>query len=368
MGGDLGGGLKYAASMTHSAPDDPADAQPKGLYDPPDEITPWFAAEPAPAAAETPPWRTPDAAQPVSAAPFAEAEARCAVELAYAAAELAALSERLTVMDAAGQGIRARLALIELEAMLWAQDQRLERTEIAHALMGRAPAQLPGVQMDIGWGFRRLTRDADPIEDLRAFLGLSRVTSGADPEHTTRAAGDELDLLLGQFRAELAQLRSCHPLTRGAATLWLWPRLGVSGSLLEAAVTGARLAARDAPGIGFTPIAPARRLWTAEAAPTAHLRDWLRAVRNGAQTARLELTRLLHWQERALEATAAIKGRNSERLIAALLARPMLLTEEAARLAGVSRDTAERQLARMEKLGVIREVTGARRFRIWAAA
>ena len=36
--------------------------------------------------------------------------------------------------------------------------------------------------------------------------------------------------------------------------------------------------------------------------------------------------------------------------------------------AGISRDTAERLLARLRDLGLAREVTGGRRFRLWAAA
>ncbi len=35
--------------------------------------------------------------------------------------------------------------------------------------------------------------------------------------------------------------------------------------------------------------------------------------------------------------------------------------------AGISRDTAERLLARMQDMGLVREITGASRFRIWAA-
>ncbi|MDF3607057.1 hypothetical protein PE067_13495 [Paracoccus sp. DMF-8] len=45
----------------------------------------------------------------------------------------------------------------------------------------------------------------------------------------------------------------------------------------------------------------------------------------------------------------------------------MLLTADVATRAGVSRITAERLLARMQAMGLIREATGATRYRLWAA-
>lgn len=42
-------------------------------------------------------------------------------------------------------------------------------------------------------------------------------------------------------------------------------------------------------------------------------------------------------------------------------------TAMVATAAGSSRDTAERLLARMAASGLVRELTGARRFRLWAA-
>jgi DNA-binding IclR family transcriptional regulator len=80
------------------------------------------------------------------------------------------------------------------------------------------------------------------------------------------------------------------------------------------------------------------------------------------------LDRLTDWAQAAREATAAIKGQNPARIIAALAAHPILHTAQVEDLAGISRDTAERLLSRMRGMGLVREITGARRFRLWAAA
>lgn len=53
--------------------------------------------------------------------------------------------------------------------------------------------------------------------------------------------------------------------------------------------------------------------------------------------------------------------------LAVLAAHPLLLTADVARRARVSRITAERVLARLQDMGLIREATGAIRFRLWAA-
>ena len=48
-------------------------------------------------------------------------------------------------------------------------------------------------------------------------------------------------------------------------------------------------------------------------------------------------------------------------------ARPILTTEAAATLTSISRDSAERGLARLHTMGLVREITGGKRFRLWCA-
>ena len=62
-----------------------------------------------------------------------------------------------------------------------------------------------------------------------------------------------------------------------------------------------------------------------------------------------------------------MKGDTPARVIAALRAVPLMTTEMVEVDIGASRDTAERVLARLHQMGLIREITGTRRFRLWSA-
>jgi DNA-binding IclR family transcriptional regulator len=95
---------------------------------------------------------------------------------------------------------------------------------------------------------------------------------------------------------------------------------------------------------------------------------WLRAVETAAVHARLTLDRLAAWEARARAATAALSGRTPGKLISALLATPALSAEMAARLTGASQAAALRNITRFEAQGLVREVTGQGRFRVWVAA
>lgn len=64
-----------------------------------------------------------------------------------------------------------------------------------------------------------------------------------------------------------------------------------------------------------------------------------------------------------MEQTAFIKGDNPARIVDALMTKPKATTEITEQIAGISRDTAERLLARTREIGLVREITGASRFR-----
>ena len=69
-----------------------------------------------------------------------------------------------------------------------------------------------------------------------------------------------------------------------------------------------------------------------------------------------------------MQATARIKGDNPARVIAELAAHPLLSAAMLEAQTGISRDTAERLLARLRDMGLAREITGGRRFRLWTAS
>ena len=137
---------------------------------------------------------------------------------------------------------------------------------------------------------------------------------------------------------------------------------------LRAEIARARDMARATPGLVFLPLGRhGRAIWTDGGPPMRRLSRHLAAVAQGASDAGRMLDRIADWAEAAREATATIKGQNPARIVAALAAHPVLHTAQVEDLAGISRDTAERLLSRMRRMGLVREITGARRFRLWAA-
>lgn len=272
---------------------------------------------------------------------------------------------------AARPGAVARLARLEVEALLWAAGTPLRREDI-----GRPPAALRAdadlaAQRLARWAVRRLEGEGDP-DDLRGFLGLHRSAApGRAAALAPRATGAEFDAAAAAFTAAMAALPDAHPITRGAYARLVWrlAELSPAEDVVEAATWSARRMAEGCAALPFVPLGSfGRRLWRGAAPVETRLADHYRAVTDGATAARLMLERLAGWAARARAATAAIKGDNPARVIAVLEARPLATTESVETAAGISRDTAERLLRRLTALGIAREVTGARRFRLWTAA
>lgn len=81
----------------------------------------------------------------------------------------------------------------------------------------------------------------------------------------------------------------------------------------------------------------------------------------------MALERLAAWRARAEAETADLQGRTPARLIAALAAQPMLGAAQAEAETGASRAAVQRNLDLLVARGLVREVTGQGRFRVWAA-
>ena len=314
------------------------------------------------------PWFLPDddlSPQPVrldDARDWRAAQAGLAVKLARAAQALGALEATLD----GDVGMIRRLALAEVEAMLWTEGTPLAREEIGRDLMAARAGSDPQVLAKARWALRRLEGQADP-QQLRAFLGLHRVDHAAP---AGRATGDAFDATARELLARLDDA-GLHPLTRAAMAVALWPLAGLSDpeDVAEAATFAARIAAADLTALPFAPMGQAgRRVWRSQGGSVAARLDrWLDAVAAGARHARAEALRLDGWAARAQTEVAHLKGCAPARVIAALRATPLMTTEMVAQQIGASRDTAERVLARLHGTGLIREVTGTRRFRLWSA-
>lgn len=296
------------------------------------------------------------------------AESALAPHLARAAASLAVLDERCRQL---GSGAVERLALIEAEAMLWTQGARIRREQLAAYLSGAGGEHdTRGELAQASWAYRRMLARPGSLPAMRSFLGLHDVTLSDLPETLSpRPKGAEFDLAADLFTDGMAAVAMCHPLTQAGYGLALWRLTGLSApdDLVEPATAASRIAAQENRSLGFAPLAPGRGAWQL-GAQVGRLGDWLTAINAGAQTAALELNRIETWATSARGATSRIKGSTPAKLIDALIARPILTTETAATLTGISRDSAERGLARLQTMNIAREITGGKRFRLWIAA
>lgn len=312
-----------------------------------------------------------DGAAPPRPADWLAAQATLAVLLAGAALAAGRLEARLSLMDdKARAGATRRLALIEIEEMLRAGGTPLSREEIGLDAMAARAGTDPGTMAQARWALRRLEGQSDPHR-LRDFLALHRNPDQADAPWSDRPTGASFDMAAAGFLDAMKDLSGLHPLARAPAARMLWRLAALSpdGAAIEGAVWAARDMARATPGLAFLPLGRhGRAIWADGGPPEQRLSRHLAAAQQGASDACRLLDRITDWARAACRATATIKGQNPARIVAALAAHPVLHTAGVADLAVISRDTAERLLVRMQRLGLVREITGTRRFRLWSAA
>ncbi|WP_265502845.1 DUF1403 family protein [Paracoccus beibuensis] len=304
------------------------------------------------------------------AGPWLAAQARHVHMLAEAAREVGRLEASLNALSLPeAEGARQRLALVEVEAMLWAQGLVLKREEIGRDLLNARAGSDPEAMRLARWAVRRLEGQGS-LTNLPAFLGLHHREASGPPSSNIalRLQGHAFDAAAGAFISAVEGWKELHPLARGPALLAVWrmAELSPAGNVVEPAVWSARHMAVGAEALHFVPLGqPGRRIWTGHGPAEDRLAAHLAALSAGAQEARAVIMRVSDWAGRAMAATAWIKGDNAAKVVEALTARPLLSAMEAETMAGISRPTAERMLNRLTDLGLVREVTGHRRFRLW---
>ena len=295
-----------------------------------------------------------------------KAEAGNAARLARVASRIGALDDRL---HRGPEGWRLRLALMEAADLSWFVGDRIGPDRLALWISMR----LSGVQDDIaalarvGWAVRRLTGGPGPEGDLSAFLDRR------DPENMANEAEPFADRAVGWLDL-MAQAADLHSITRACMGFHLWNLAGLrqQGDRTEAAVTAARIAASEGPnsnrGAIFAPLAMrgAGGL-RASGPPAERLERWLEGMETGCLTAMRHLDDIQAWSARAETIMALLSGRTPPALRAVLTEWPVVSAPMAETLTGASRGAVQRNLAWMEARGLIREVTGQGRFRMWRA-
>lgn len=292
-----------------------------------------------------------------------KAEAGNAARLARVAGRLGALDDRL---QRGPVGWRHRLALIEAADLSWFAGDRIAQDRLALWISMR----LSGVQDDtaslarVGWAVRRLTNGPGPEVDLSAFLDRRDPEKlGDEAEPFADRAGSWLDLM--------AQAFNLHPITRACMGFHLWSLagLGQHGDRMEAAVTAARIAAREGKGAVFAPLAMGGAGGLRAGGPPAdRLAHWLDGMETASLTAMRHLDDIEAWAARAEAAMTPLSGRTPPSLRAVLTEWPIVSASMAEVLTGASRAAIQRNIAWMEERGLIREVTGLGRYRLWRVA
>ena len=343
-------------------PEDPEDLE---AEDTPEEDL-WFLPGPDPEE-DVPPGAAPeprrDSTPLFDPAPWAAAQADLAAELAEVAQLFGALDQRLRL---APVGWRQRLALREVADLSWWTGDRLgaERIALWVTLRAGSTRDTERALARAGWAMRRLTGGAAPGADLAGFLGRARIDTGS---------GDGDEDALADLEEVFAGGQGLHPITGAARLFHAWRALGPPGAVeLEAAVLAACHAGAmaRAPGQGalFLPLAQTGAgALRGQGEPRAKLAAWLRGAERATLAALLHLDRVTAWQHRAEAEIADLSGRTPPALIALLAAWPQVSAPLAEAETGASRAAVQRNLDLLVQRGLIREITGQGRYRVWAA-
>lgn len=353
--------MKHKVSESHGNFDDPI-ADVETVEETPDDDL-WFLPGPIEDDADyLPPGPRAEPRETAVLNDWRKAEERHAARLARVAGRLGALDDRL---KRGPEGWRHRLAMIEAAELSWFAGDRIAPDRLALWISLR----LSGVQDDgaalarVGWAVRRLTGGPGPEADLSAFLDRR------DPENFSNEAEPFADRA-GGWLDLIAQAADLHPVTRAAMGFHLWSLagLGQNGDRMEAAVTAARIAASEGRGTVFAPLAMGGAGGLRGGGPAAErLARWLDGMETACLTAMRHLTDIEAWAARAEVEMTLLSGKTPPALRAALAEWPLISAAQAEALTGASRAAVQRNLAWMEARGLVHEVTGQGRFRMWRA-
>ena len=315
------------------------------------------------------------------------AEAGQAAQLARVAARLGILDEPLRRGPA---GWRQRLALIEAADLSWLTQDRigLDRLSLYVALRVSTVTDDAQALYRIGWTVRRLTGGPAPLArrsgvgDLETFLDRRDRTGQGERFEEDKAPFRVLEMAeRGAFEQRAAgwlammdQAEDLHPVTRACMGFHLWhvAELSPVDDPLEAAVTAARVAIADlapsgsAPGAIFAPIAMGGGGgFRAIGDPPARLARWLNAMESAAFAALRKLEEIEAWAAAAERTMAPLSGKTPPMLRDLFTSWPLVSVQLARKLTGAHRATVQRNIDWLEERGLIREVTGQGRYRMW---
>ena len=221
----------------------------------------------------------------------------------------------------------------------------------------------PNALARVGWAVRRLKGGPGPEADLAAFLDRR------DPENIEDSA-ERFEGRAGGWLDVMAAAGDLHPITRACMGFHLWSLAGLGqyGDQIEAAVTASRIAVGDEKGAIFAPAAMGGAGGLrVSGSPAERLARWLDGMSSAILTAMRTLDDIEAWTGQAENAMAKLSGRTPVALRRTFSQWPLVSAPMAEAMTGASRAAVQRNLAWMEARGLIREVTGQGRYRMWQA-
>lgn len=287
--------------------------------------------------------------------------------------ELAHLAQAFGELDVrlrdAPPGLHLRLALREASDLSWWSGDRLslDRLSLWHLLRIGSTENTEQAYARAGWAIRRLSTSGALEEDLTGFLG--RASEGEEISEF----GAEVGAV--QAMAELmTTLTDLHPVTQSAILFNAWKILGAPWSRdLEAAVLAAKHASsisrKPGQGARFLPLAlSGAETFRGQGSVEQKLRYWVCGAERATLAALLHLEVVSEWQRKAQASVTDLSGRTPMQLITTFAAYPLVSAPMATRETGASRAAVQRNLDILAARGLIREITGQGRFRIWSIA
>lgn len=270
-----------------------------------------------------------------------------------------------TRLRGAAPGVRQRLALREAADLSWWTGDRLgaERLGLWVGLRIGSTEDTEQALARAGWAVRRLSGGRSPVEGLAAFLERPVEDTRDDPDQS--AVADLAQLL--------ASIEPLHPVTQSAILFSAWRMIGLERARdQEAAVLAARHAAGMSrlPGQGalFLPLAmTGPGAFRGQGEPVRKLAAWIAGAEQATLAALMELDRLADWRRRADAGTADLSGRTPALLLDVFAGWPLVTAPLAEAQTGASRAAVQRNLDKLMDRGLIREVTGQGRYRVWVA-
>jgi len=343
--------------------------------DPFEEIDPdadlWFLPGPPEDSAPTdPPWPMARQNPAFDVTEWIAAESYLGQSLTRAAATLARLDERLRGNTA---GLAERLALMEVAEQLWAQGNWVAAEKIALYRFLRLSTLKDAQSLSqADWAVRRMLSTQTPKRGLAEFLGRHKTPMDGLENIGKRPIGPEFIQIEKHWFELQSEASVTHPLTRAAIGFFGWRAFGLSepGTVLEPMAAVSTMGSEPRRGaLTFLPVALGDKyLFAQSGPPKQRLRNWFTALENGGLRCLLHLDRLESWHTQAKQQTRDLSGKTPPALISAILQTPLISSELTARMIGVSKVSAHRNLTLFAKRGLLREVTGKSRYRFWAAA